>query len=63
VPDAQDVGREVRHVHGRVASMTVAREACSIALGDCTEHSIRPSRDRRTSTRFAVAARTPSGSA
>ena len=43
--------------------MTVAREACSIALGDCTGHSIRPSRDRRPSTRFEVAARMPSGSA
>ena len=40
MPDAQDVGREVRHRHGRVAAIAVAREGGSIALGKCTEGSI-----------------------
>ena len=55
MPDAQDVGGEVRHGHRRITSSAPARERQLLLLGDSTGNGIRSSRDSRVLRRFATA--------
>ena len=62
MPDAEDVGREARHVPRRVASIT-ARQRRSRLLGDINQASRRPSRESRLLRPFTGAIRAPASSA